>query len=975
MLHSRVRGFRGQAALIAFPNLFLTITSAEWKFPRPYWLRPYISAGFVYSCAYLFALHMHWLVMCVWGFLSNIFGHKFFIVLEWVVRLEYQGRCTPHWHIAAWVLPNGLLASLAGRSKTGVVSAFVKFLELLFCCDIDVQVGNGRLNYINGYVSKDHDAVDVGLGEYVAKENTAPWLSSFRLLSKSTPGIPEVAIRMASCTEFATSFSHTLLYPPQPLDMMEFANRQRNFSSKMYGFYIREKQQQLPEVPIRESFLAWHREREYDSVTRSVNFRGGRHQQHRQKTLVVACRYWYELTDGFWGQFALTQLPHSKPEQLQPNEFKFIEPMRNFAGMMEYLLSWTWRGQSVIEARGGSKFDIAALPLFVPEKGEASCMPLPFADGERVFRTDSEGTACAKAFDYIVRLAVLDLQYRGFRDERISSFQWKQHANHLLFEKVLQYTDGLEYEMFRQQWEIQNRPVYDQKTYCGGQLEALKRISEALDCEDENAREVARNKRWLYIAGKPGSGKSEVIKEAAVRAAKRGFSVLIVCPTGQLVHSFKSQLPDVDGVENIRVDTIHGVLNYKRPGKDSQVRWTPPSALRKIDLILVDEASQYDDKEWTRFFTSVREQPHIPFTVVVADFQQLQPVVSGGFCERMCQAFVERGCSVTLDTIYRSKDEAHLLFCNRIRDSQPDKPTLRSYFADRHLGNDLHDAVATGMAIQKRTGDIFVWLCSTNAGAAEVNKAALDLQGITDEDLATGYACDPASKSDTPIVAKPGILLRLTRNIDKQRGFVNGAIAVVRQVLQGNAVFIVELVGQNRRAGTLFLVHPMEEDGSRFLPCTYGYGTTIRRAQGASLIQGALWFDQHRHAAGRGYGYVGVSRFRSRAGCYIFGKLRRTDFLPVGEPNPAVEVLEREADSESDDSEDEYAAGLAMRGSSALNCGESDYEDHADPEAARHLVVRGDIAGDFEEDPAGYQRDVEFGAGLEIAPIDMSDFT
>ena len=142
------------------------------------------------------------------------------------------------------------------------------------------------------------------------------------------------------------------------------------------------------------------------------------------------------------------------------------------------------------------------------------------------------------------------------------------------------------------------------------------------------------------------------------------------------------------------------------------------------------------------------------------------------------------------------------------------------------------------------------------------------------------------------------------------------------------------------------------------------------------MIQGALWFDQHRHAAGRGYGYVGVSRFRSRAGCYIFGKLRRTDFLPVGEPDPAVEVLEREADSESDDSEDEYAAGLAMRGSSALNCGESDYEDHADPEAARHLVVRGDIAGDFEGDPAGYaDRDCEFGEGLEIAPIDMSDFT
>ena len=46
------------------------------------------------------------------------------------------------------------------------------------------------------------------------------------------------------------------------------------------------------------------------------------------------------------------------------------------------------------------------------------------------------------------------------------------------------------------------------------------------------------------------------------------------------------------------------------------------------------------------------------------------------------------------------------------------------------------------------------------------------------------------------------------------------------------------------------------------------------------------------HHAGRGYGYVGASRFRERAGVYLYGKLRRTDFLPVGEEKED-EVLER----------------------------------------------------------------------------------
>ena len=105
--------------------------------------------------------------------------------------------------------------------------------------------------------------------------------------------------------------------------------------------------------------------------------------------------------------------------------------------------------------------------------------------------------------------------------------------------------------------------------------------------------------RWLYIAGKPGSGKTAVLLEAAIEHCQ-AMSVLIVCPTGYQVFSYKARLPDVPGVENIRVDTIHGVLQYKRPGADSKVKWAPPSALRRIELLLIDEASQFEDTEWGR---------------------------------------------------------------------------------------------------------------------------------------------------------------------------------------------------------------------------------------------------------------------------------------------------------------------------------------------------------------------------------------
>ena len=63
------------------------------------------------------------------------------------------------------------------------------------------------------------------------------------------------------------------------------------------------------------------------------------------------------------------------------------------------------------------------------------------------------------------------------------------------------------------------------------------------------------------------------------------------------------------------------------------------------------------------------------------------------------------------------------------------------------------------------------------------------------EDLATGYMCDPTTKSSLRILARPGIKIRLTRNFDKTRGFVNGAVGVVVESLRGNEVFTVRLQG------------------------------------------------------------------------------------------------------------------------------------------------------------------------------------
>ena len=235
----------------------------------------------------------------------------------------------------------------------------------------------------------------------------------------------------------------------------------------------------------------------------------------------------------------------------------------------------------------------------------------------------------------------------------------------LLLCRVRKCRDDVEYHMYQQQWDTITRPQHVRRTWSPRQEEVLGAVAIAVSLDDEEQKR--QHKRCLFISGGPGSGKSAVLLEVAIRCVKGGLRVLIVCPTGQLVHSFKSQLPDVEGIENVQVDTIHGVLGYKRKGADEQVQWAPPSALRRIDVILIDEASQYDNREWQRFTQSLAEQPHLPYVMAVADFQQLQPVSSGGLCQKMLAGWP----CIELDTVYRTSDPPHLLFLNRVRERQP----------------------------------------------------------------------------------------------------------------------------------------------------------------------------------------------------------------------------------------------------------------------------------------------------------------
>ena len=100
----------------------------------------------------------------------------------------------------------------------------------------------------------------------------------------------------------------------------------------------------------------------------------------------------------------------------------------------------------------------------------------------------------------------------------------------------------------------------------------------------------------------------------------------------------------------------------------------------------------------------------------------------------------------------------------------------------------------------------------SNAGVDFVNQTMLYILGLLDDCLKHGFPTDPNAGEVSRFYASPGLLVRLTRNLDKGRGFVNGAMGTVETILhqhgQTPLVFTVKL----SMTGVMVLVHPVWHD-------------------------------------------------------------------------------------------------------------------------------------------------------------------
>ena len=152
---------------------------------------------------------------------------------------------------------------------------------------------------------------------------------------------------------------------------------------------------------------------------------------------------------------------------------------------------------------------------------------------------------------------------------------------------------------------------------------------------------------------------------------KSGARVLILCPTGALVHAYKERLPPTD---QIVVETLHSGFSIAR--KVDMNTYSPPGRLRRYDLIFIDEASQIGDAIFECIIMAVRELPQKPLVVVGADYQQVAPI-GGGTVRAGHMRTIE---TFELTVVHRTDDPTLLDFLSIARVKQPSKTQMREFF-------------------------------------------------------------------------------------------------------------------------------------------------------------------------------------------------------------------------------------------------------------------------------------------------------
>lgn len=408
----------------------------------------------------------------------------------------------------------------------------------------------------------------------------------------------------------------------------------------------------------------------------------------------------------------------------------------------------------------------------------------------------------------------------------------------------------------------------------------------------------------VLILGSAGTGKSKLVKEFMKYNSKNDNKTMYITSTtgisaynigGITINSFMSI-----GTAESPVEILLKRLRYKQSIRDR---------IAGTEILVIDEISMMSASTFEKISTIFQKlkRSNQPFggiqLVLTGDFLQLETVFNRKILgqdgenqdtrliiesELFNKMFKKNKNIIILKENFRqSSDSRYIDILTRIRGglhTKDDIDILKTRFGDKSDGksDDKSDDKSDGKSDGK-SDDNMIHLVSSNKKAQEINKNRMDLINSANHIFETIYsrsgndeACDLLErelqsqfiqKGIEKLILKSGCRVILIKNLNVERGLVNGSIGTIQEIINDN----IRILFDNGITEIITRVDwELELDNSRVIctqiPLMLAYSLTIHKCQSLSLDKAVLdladCFCNHMV-------YVALSRVKSLNGVYL----------------------------------------------------------------------------------------------------------
>ena len=401
---------------------------------------------------------------------------------------------------------------------------------------------------------------------------------------------------------------------------------------------------------------------------------------------------------------------------------------------------------------------------------------------------------------------------------------------------------------------------------------------------DWQAADEARETAWAHntpvvALGKPGTGKTTVVKACIRNACSQGGRVLFALPTAQLASRMREAFRDDPEVE---VATCHAAFKLDQPLAEALPLMT------LYDLVVVDEVSLLDCPQFERILKLWSAAERVPALVFLGDMYQLPGV--GATRPWESSAWRSPHCyHIKLVHTWRCKEQRFQDILDELRTSKPSAHTLRRICQGRKAWRAGNPTPADLRALYGKRPDTQIVTC-TRRGAAAVNAAAVDALYGRKTPLATlpgdveqnqdnyveGQVRTDRVPAPTPVPIFRGMQLYLTKNVRKEDDYINGMLCTVEAYMPAQDMLRVRTKTGHRLAITRWT--DADKQGAVYFPIRLGYASTIHKVQGDEFAHITVYLDIPGMPAA---GYTALSRVAT-SDCYLLGgHVTREHFVPA----------------------------------------------------------------------------------------------